>query len=136
MKFRLPRGTGAHRSASPRQLRAENRELRARQAAADDFFARLIEDRDAVHAAYETAKQRYVEAELVVVCQQHELGLLEAQVTALESDLANLRAVSAPAGTRDVDPDDQPTEPTGTPVKTLHEALALAGTKALAVRLP
>jgi hypothetical protein len=135
VKFTLRRGTGAHRSASPRQLRAENRTLRARQDAADDFFARLIEDRDAVHAAYETARQRYVDAELVVVCQQHELGLLEAKVTALEADLANLRAISAPAGTRDVDPDDQPTEPTGIPVQTLHEALALVGTKALAVRI-
>lgn len=36
---------------------------------------------------------------------------LETENQTLRADLANARAVSAPTGIRDIDPDDQPTEP-------------------------
>ena len=126
MNLTIWRGTGAHRSATPSELRAENRTLRSFQTAADDFFDRLIEDRDAVHEAFEKEQGRRIDAEVAAAC-------LTREVTALRSELANLRAVSAPVGVRDVDPDDRPTEPTGIPVRTLRDDLGSRTSAVLAI---
>lgn len=45
------------------------------------------------------------------------------QLTALKARVANDTAISVPPMRRDVDPDEQPTEPGGIDVRTLREAL-------------
>ncbi|MFJ2477070.1 hypothetical protein ACIOWI_29545 [Streptomyces sp. NPDC087659] len=115
----LRRGTGAHRAATPAELRTENRELREFRTAADDYFARLTEDRDAVHEAFEAEQQLRIEAETVVAC-------MARRIDELEAELANVRAVSVPTPHRDTsDPVDQATEPTGIPVTSLRLAFGL-----------
>lgn len=39
------------------------------------------------------------------------IAAVEAELTAVKAHLANVLKVSAPAGCRDIDPDDQPTQP-------------------------
>ncbi|WP_137991226.1 hypothetical protein [Streptomyces vilmorinianum] len=126
MTITIPwRGTGIHRAAGSAELRDENRKLLERQAAADEFFGRLLADRDAVYDAWQTAKQHAAEAELVVVCQQAEIEELKEEAAALRAALANACAVSVPPAARDIDPDDRPTEPTGIHVKPIWDALGI-----------
>lgn len=117
------RGTGRHRSATPTELRAENQLLLAREVAASDFFTLLIEDRDQVYACWRQSQQRAADAEQVVVCLQADLDAVEEELLELRAFKANVTAIDAPAGVRDIDPDDQPTHPTGIHVTTLRDAL-------------
>lgn len=48
---------------------------------------------------------------------------LQQQLTALQARVANEHAVTVPPMHRPADPDEQPTEPRGTDVRTLREAL-------------
>ncbi|MER7806118.1 hypothetical protein [Streptomyces sp900116325] len=115
-----------HRSATPAELREENRLLLARAVAADDFFTLLVQDRDQVYAAWEQSQQRAADAELVVVCQQADIDSLAAEVTRLRAELANLAAVDVAAGERDTSAmEDQATTPVGIDVKPLWEALGI-----------
>lgn len=95
------RRVARHRSATPAELREENRLLLAREVAAADFFALLIRDRDEVYAAWQQSQQRAADAELVVVCQQGDIEELAAEVTALKAQLANASRVDVPPMERD-----------------------------------
>ncbi|MEU1071846.1 MULTISPECIES: hypothetical protein [unclassified Streptomyces] len=131
----LWRGGGSRRAVDKvAELRAENVKLLTRQAAADDYFALLTADRDDVYAAWRAAKQRAAEAELVAVCVAADLDDMTAERdqlavenTALRARLANAQALTVPAPHRDIDPDDQPTDPMGIQVTTLWDALAEHG---------
>ncbi|NML55317.1 hypothetical protein HHL19_16210 [Streptomyces sp. R302] len=118
------RGTGTHRAPTRAELAAENARLQAREAAADDFFALLLADRDILDQALEIATARYLEAETVVGCQGRQIAALEAQAAELTAQLATARSVSLPAGHRSVDLGDEPTEPVGINVVPLREALS------------
>lgn len=102
------------------RLRQDVASLLNRQAAADEYFTLLTADRNDVYAAWQEAIHQRDEASIVAACMQSEYDLLAAEVTALKAQLANATAISAPAGRRDVDPDDQPTQPI--PVRTLWDA--------------
>ena len=95
------RRVARHRSATPAELREENRLLLAREVAAADFFALLIRDRDDVYAAWQQSQERAADAELVVVCQQAAIEELTAEVTALKAALANASRVDVPPMERD-----------------------------------
>ncbi|MFF8412893.1 hypothetical protein [Streptomyces omiyaensis] len=117
------RGTGAHRAPTRSELAAENEQFRARELAADDFFTRLLADRDSLDQALENATVRYLQAEAVVSCQDRQIAALEAQATELTAQLATARSVSLPTGHRAIDLGDEPTEPAGINVIPLREAL-------------
>lgn len=104
-------GTGSRRAASKGELRAENSMLLDRQLAADDFFDRLIADRDDVYAAFEAMAQRAADAETVVVCLDDKARELEAEVTALRARIANAAAVTVEPAIRDITPGDEATQP-------------------------
>lgn len=105
------RAHGRHR-LSAAELRDENRLLLAREVAASDFFALLIEDRDRVHAAWQHEKQKAADAELVVVQQQADLETAHERINELRAQLANLQAVTVPPMERDTsDGADQATQP-------------------------
>ncbi|WP_392750629.1 hypothetical protein [Streptomyces sp. LN590] len=95
------RRVARHRSATPAELREENRLLLAREVAASDFFALLIHDRDDVYAAWQQSQKRAADAELVVVCQQGAIEDLAAEVTSLKAQLANATRVDVPLMERD-----------------------------------
>lgn len=127
------RRVARHRSATPAELREENRLLLAREVAAADFFALLIRDRDEVYAAWKQSQQRVADAELVVVCQQGDIEELTAEVTALKAQLANASRVDVPPMERDTRHGaDQATTPINVrelrdsfnagPVVTLHHS--------------
>lgn len=94
------------------RLRTENQLLLAREIAASDFFTLLIEDRDQAIKGWQQEKQR-----------ADELAADRAELLELRAFKANILAINAPAGTRDIDPDDQPTHPQGIDVKPLWDAL-------------
>ncbi|WP_327377963.1 hypothetical protein OG393_30800 [Streptomyces sp. NBC_01216] len=123
MNLTIWRGTGAHRAATKADLQAENAELHAFRTAADDFFLRLIEDRDGVYNAWQAAEGKASDAEIVVVCQQAQLEDAQAEIVALRAALANAGAVNVPPAHRDVDDGDHPTEPTGINVRPIWDAL-------------
>ncbi|MFD9567721.1 hypothetical protein [Streptomyces sp. NPDC059994] len=132
------------RHSADGQLRATQRQLAACQAgnaaqlnwrkAADVYFEQLLADRADVYAAWQQATQRAAEAEMVAVCAQADLDdmtaerdQLAAENTALRAQLANAQALTVPAAHRDIDPDDQPTDPIGVRVTTLWDALNAHG---------
>ncbi|TXS21417.1 hypothetical protein EAO71_27340 [Streptomyces sp. ms191] len=98
------RGHGLHRSASPSELRDENRRLLKIVAGSDDAFARLRQDRRAALDAADRLRVRAVTAE-------NEVASMRAELLALRAFKANVNAVTIPAGERDIDPGDQPTQP-------------------------
>lgn len=123
------KGTGRRRAVDKvAELEAENRSLFARQMAADDFFARLIQDRDDVYAAWAWAEQRRQEAEVVASCVMSERDELADEVQRLRHELAPYRAaeanatrVTVPRMVRDTSAiEDQATQPI--PVLTLQQA--------------
>ncbi|MGW3825725.1 hypothetical protein ACWEAF_26315 [Streptomyces sp. NPDC005071] len=127
------RRVARHRSATPAELREENKLLLAREVAASDFFTLLIQDRDEVYAAWEQSQERAGDAELVVVCQQGAIEELTAKVTALKAQLANVTRVDVPPMERDTRHGaDQATAPIDVrqlrdrfnagPVVTLHQS--------------
>jgi hypothetical protein len=54
-----------------------------------------------------------------------DLEEVQRENTALRARLANATSVTAPAAIRDIDPDDQPTSPTGFDVRPLWDALGI-----------
>ncbi|NUL13256.1 hypothetical protein [Streptomyces lunaelactis] len=108
-----------------RRLRQDVASLLTFKAAADDFFALLVADRDDVYACWRQSQQRAADAEQVVVCLQADLDAQTAELNELRAFKANAEKVSQAAGQRDVDPDDQPTHPTGIDVTTLWDALGV-----------
>lgn len=52
-----------------------------------------------------------------------DLAAQTAELLELRAFKANILAIDAPAGDRDIDPDDQPTHPTGIDVRPLWDAL-------------
>ncbi|MFE3126745.1 hypothetical protein ACFXHD_25355 [Streptomyces hydrogenans] len=126
MNLTLWRGTGTHRAPTRAELAAENARLQQREAAADDFFYRLLADRDSLDQAVELATARYIEAETVVTCQARQIAALEDQVTELTAQIATARSLSLPAGHRVVDLGDEPTEPVGINVIPLRAAFGAA----------
>ncbi|MCP3820123.1 hypothetical protein NLX86_19080 [Streptomyces sp. A3M-1-3] len=110
---------GRHR-LSPAQLRAENATLLNRQAAADDYFARLTEDRDDVYRCWQKAAAARDTAEELAAGYAQQLAAQTAELLELRAFRHNTLAVSAPIGQRDIDPDDQPTQPIPVPLWEAH----------------
>ncbi|MFE9398605.1 hypothetical protein [Streptomyces flavidovirens] len=116
-----------HRAASPAELREENRLLLNRQAAADDFFALLMDDRDQVYACWQKAAADRDAAEQLAACLAEENLHLRARLASFEAAEANATAVTVPPMVRDTSAfEDQATEPFC--VKTLQAALGTAVT--------
>jgi hypothetical protein len=120
LTFPRLRGTGQHRASST-DLRAENRILLAREVAAADFFTLLMRDRDEVYACWQKAADDRDTAEHLAGEYAQQLAAQEAELRALRAFKANVCAVDQPAGQRDIDPDDQPTQPVD--VRPLWQAL-------------
>jgi hypothetical protein len=115
-----------------RRLRTEVASLRDFKAEADAFkagadvhFARLVADRDDVYRCWQKAAADRDTAEQLAACLAEDNALLWRRLAPFEAAEANRNAVDIPPGVRDVDPDDQPTHPTGIHVKTLRDALGI-----------
>lgn len=115
----LRRYTRAHlvhdRDAARAEVLRLEGELRAADGAVrerDQLIARL--KADAVDVSVE--RQLRLAAEKTTEA-------LTARLRVFEARDANATAISVPPAHRDVDPDDQPTHPTGIDVRTLREAL-------------
>lgn len=106
MSLHLPRlrGTGTHRAASLAELRDENRRLLAIVAGSDAAFTQLHQERRQALDDADRMRARAIAAE-------SELAGMQAELDALRAFKANATAVSIPAGERDIDPGDQPTQP-------------------------
>jgi uncharacterized protein YhaN len=94
-----------HRAADKvEELRAENAHLMNRQAAADDFFAVLMDDRAELHNLWQYAEHKAACAEDVVVCQEADIRDLHRQIADLTERLrvASL-ADSAASRTQEID---------------------------------
>ena len=106
MSLHLPRlrGTGTHRATSPAELRDENRRLLAIVAGSDEAFTRLRQER---RDALDDADRMRIRA----IAAENEAAAMQAELTALRAFKANVTTVSAPAGERNIDADDQPTQP-------------------------
>ena len=109
------------RRLSAADLRDENRILLAREVAAADFFALLMRDRDEVYACWQKAAHDRDIAERLADEYAQQLAVQETELRALRAFKANACAVDQPAGQRDIDPDDQPTQPVD--VRPLRQAL-------------
>lgn len=108
------------------EVQADNAWLLAVKAAADDYFARLVADRDDVYDAYQQMANRVIDSELVASHAQSDLETANAdrerlatEVTALQAQIANLTAIR-PLGHHAFDP--EATLPTGIAVKPPWEA--------------
>lgn len=110
MSLHIPRlrGTGLHRAVDEvdhlrHQLKGAGLLIAGlRQQAAD---ARAAEDRANAKA------NRLGEIEIRAEIAEAEAAAMRAELTALRAFKANATATSVPAGRRDIDPDDQPTQP-------------------------
>ncbi|MFE6127488.1 hypothetical protein ACFQ6Q_04310 [Streptomyces sp. NPDC056437] len=91
-------------------LATQNAELRAKGSERDARFEQFAVD----YAVLLEAKQRL----------EADNARLQGQLTETQAALANATAISAPAGVRDIDPDDQPTHPQGIHVQPLWDAAA------------
>jgi hypothetical protein len=92
---------GRHRAVD--EVARLERELAGAQLLIDGLRIKVADANDARDKANERANL-LTEADT-------RAGRLEAEVTVLRAALANARRVSVPSGERDVDDDDQPTEP-------------------------
>lgn len=109
-------------------VRQDNAKLLNRQAAADDYFAILIQDRDQVYAAWEFAEQKRQEAETVAVFAMDESRRLADELAWWRekfgqqvADEANAARVDVPPMVRDTSAiEDQATGPID--VRTLRQA--------------
>ena len=101
---------GRHR-LSAAELRDENRLLLAREIAAADFFTLLMQDRDAVYACWQKAADDRDTAEALADQYAQQLVAQDAELRELRAFRDNTLAVGQPAGHRDIDPHDHPTQP-------------------------
>ncbi|MEU8525305.1 hypothetical protein AB0C77_06830 [Streptomyces sp. NPDC048629] len=115
MSLHLPRlrGTGTHRSKTPAQLRQELDE-------ATCHLVAMATEIDAHKAAERRLEDQLDAAGIELSGLRLDLDHAQQQNRALEARLANLTAVSSPAGERDIDPGDEPTQPVR--VIPLHQA--------------
>ncbi|HEY9369091.1 hypothetical protein [Streptomyces sp.] len=98
------RGTGAHRSKPPAQLRQELDH-------ATCHLVALATENDALQAANTQLQNQLDAAGIELSGTRLDLDQAQHHIKALEARLANLTAVSSPAGERDIDPGDEPTQP-------------------------
>lgn len=102
---------GRHR-LSASELRQENRLLLAREIAAADFFALLMQDRDAVYACWQKAAADRDTAEALADEYAQQLVAQDAELRALRAFKANATAVDVPPMERDTsNRADQATQP-------------------------
>lgn len=112
---------GRHR-LSASELRDENRILLAREVAAADFFALLMQDRDEVHACYLKAAHDRDIAEQLADEYAQQLISQDAELRELRAFKATALAVDVPPMHRDTsDGADQATQPID--VRPLWQAL-------------
>ncbi|MEO3978825.1 hypothetical protein [Streptomyces sp. CAU 1734] len=125
------REAGRHsRPALIQALRTENAKLKAFESAANDFFLRLLADRDDVYAAWQNAMRQCAEAETAAVCMEETARQLKLENVELLARLANVDAVTVPPAERDTSaPEDQATEPI--PVRALWDALGAGPVQAV-----
>lgn len=110
-------------------IRQDNVKLLTRQAAADDYFALLMQDRDQVYGAWQFAEQKRQDAETVAVCALEESARLTAELAWWRdkfgpqlADEINAQRVDVPPMVRDTSAiEDQATGPIN--VKPLWDAL-------------
>jgi hypothetical protein len=128
----LPRlgGSGTHRIQDENtRLKSKVAKLQRWQEQANDYFARLVADRDEVYGCWQDEAQRRIEAETVAACVQTECDEWRDEALALRAQLAPYLAAEANANKIPVPPmvrigADQPTAPQGIDVRPLWEALA------------
>lgn len=99
---------GRHRAVD--KVDSLQRELAAARLLIDGINAQLADANEARDKANERANT-LAEAEARAARLAEEAETLRAELAGLRSELANHRAIDAPAGHRDVDDDDQPTHP-------------------------
>lgn len=114
------KGSGIRRAVDKvTELREENVKLLNRQAAADDYFALLMQDRDDVYAAWQWSEQARQEAETVAACMQSERDEWRDMALTLQARFgpqlaaeANANRVTVPPMVRDTSAvEDQATGP-------------------------
>jgi hypothetical protein len=99
------KGTGSRRAVDKvAELREENVALLNRQAAADDFFAILTQDRNEVYAAWEFERAKRHEAEEAAARMQSESGEWRDRFLALQARFGPQLAAEANANRVDVPP--------------------------------
>lgn len=115
MSLSLPRlrGTGQHRGKTPAQLRRELDQATCDLVAMATRLLEVTEERNELEAQLD-------ETGIELSGVRLDLETATEELTAVKAQLANATAVSVPAGRRDVDPGDQPTQPI--PVLTLQQA--------------
>lgn len=107
MSLTLPfagRRSKHHPDTIIRSLRQDIAKLMNWQAAADDYFALLTQDRNDVFAAWQWAEQQRQEAETVAACIQSEHDALAAEVAWLRQKFGAQLAAEANAARVDVPP--------------------------------
>jgi hypothetical protein len=132
------KGSGSRRAVDEvERLREDNIRLLDRQAAADDYFALLAQDRADVYAAWEFTEQARQDAEMVAACMQSECEGWKAEALALRARLAPFLAAEANSNRIDVPPmvrdTDDPADQATTPidVRPLWVALGIGPTVAV-----
>ncbi|MEV8403568.1 hypothetical protein [Streptomyces niveus] len=141
MSITIPwqRGKGAHRACDRiAELRDENVRLMNRQAAADDYFAVLMQDRADMYTAWQYAEQRALLADdiatarLVAACEataraeqaEQDAADMLAELHELRAYKAQATAITVPPMERDTsDGADQATAPID--VRPLWDALGM-----------
>lgn len=111
LTFPRLRGAGQHR-LSAAELRDENRLLLAREIAAADFFALLMQDRDEVYACWQKAAEDRDTAEALADQYAQQLAAQDAELRELRAFKATALAVDVPPMVRDTsNRADQATQP-------------------------
>lgn len=97
-------GHGDHRAEPPHKTRSERDELKAKLAAEKTRSQALQDQLDRAGIDYSGALHDLEEA-------RGEIRRLAAEAIRLQAALDNATSVDVAAGVRDIDPDDQPTQP-------------------------
>ncbi|MFE6903834.1 hypothetical protein ACFVFJ_44635 [Streptomyces sp. NPDC057717] len=120
--------TGLHRYTRA-QLRHDRDAARAECRRLDGVIRGLdvtvIEQGEEIARLKADAVDVSVERQLRVAAEAKARGI-EEQLRAVQAAADNANSVTVPAGRRDIDPDDMPTEPAGIHVGTLRAALSVA----------
>lgn len=117
----LLRGTGLHRFKSAAELRREIDEATCQLVALATEVDTHRAARDELEAERDRLEGQLDAAGIEVSGLRLDLEQANAHIKALQAQVANLTAVSVPAGERDIDPSDQPTHPVD--VRPLWKAL-------------
>lgn len=119
---RLRRDTRAPRHKAADEVRRLRHQLDGAGLLITGLRQQVTEARDAEDRANAKAV-RVDEAEARATAAEQQAAVMDAELQELRAFKANATATSIPAGHRDVDPDDQPTHPTGIHVQPLWDAL-------------